>query len=188
MINFNDDNFKKRQFVSTLTRDNEKTWFRLMKMYLDKKKFWKNVTQSQLSILYDATFFDEKLNVQTQFILVQCIDIENKKHTMMNITTKNIWVFLWKKYKKKLKTIDRQYVENWIIYKKSSNKSIEQTWVEINILTRKIQKTQLNFEMLIFTSNRIQFFFKTFSNEYFVIRDIIDVQNENNYEIILQKL
>ena len=42
--------------------------------------------------------------------------------------------------------------------------------------------------MLIFTSNRIQFFLKTFSNEYFVIRDIIDVQDENNYEIILQKL
>ena len=42
--------------------------------------------------------------------------------------------------------------------------------------------------MLIFTSNRIQFFLKTFSNEYFIIRDIIDVQNENNYEIIFQKL
>ena len=61
-----------------------------MKMYFDEKRFWKNVTQFQLSILYDAIFFDEKLNAQAQFIFVQCIDIENKKHTMMNITTKNI--------------------------------------------------------------------------------------------------
>ena len=34
-------------------------------------------------------------------------------------------MFFWKKYKKKFKTIDRQYVENWVIYKKSLNKSIE---------------------------------------------------------------
>ena len=170
---FIDDGFGRRKSVLILTRKIQKVWFRFMKIWLLGDDLWTDVTKLTLTLM--SANIDIPKNVKTQYHLVTCIDVENKKRTIDFITTKNIWVSFWKKYKNKLKIIDRQYIENWAVYKKFLKKSIEKTWTEINTLTRRIKKIQSNYEILINESFRIQFFLKSFFEKYFVVRDTFDV-------------
>ena len=78
-------------------------------------------------------------------------------------------------------------MKNWALYKKSSNKFIDQIWNDINTLIRKIKNTQSKYASLISTSSRIQSLLKFFFDEYFVIRDTFDTQDEQNHEMIIQK-
>ena len=93
-----------------------------------------------------------------------------------------------KKYKKKLKTTGRQYIEDWATYKKSPEKSIDETWTEISTLARRIKETQPGYENLATESARIQSLLKCLPDEYSVIRDTLDVQDETNHEVVIQKL
>ena len=183
---FIDDDFGRRKSMFILTRKNQKMWFRFMKIWLIDDGFWTNVTK--LTFAFMISNFDVTKDVKAQYHFVICIDVENKKRTTNLITIKDIWTSLWKKYKNKLKIIDRQYIENWAVYKKFSEKSIEKTWIEISTLTRKIKKIHSNYEILISESFRIQFFLKSFFEKYFVVRDTLDVQGEENYEIVIRKL
>ena len=178
-----DDEFERRKFVLILTRQNYEVWFRLMKIFLKEKDFWK-VTKT----LFTSAEFNTQLNVKTQYHFICCIDIDDKKLIADLSTIKDVYLILWKKYNKKLKITDRQYVENWITYKKSSNKFIEKTWIEIDTMIRKIKKNYSDFEIIATMSFKIQFILKCLSNEYMIIRDTLDAQNEQNHEMIIQKL
>ena len=144
---FIDDDFDRRKSMFIFTRKNQKMWFRFMKIWLIDDDFWTNVMK--LILVFITSNFDVTKDVKTQYHFVICIDVENKKRTTNLITIKNIWTSFWKKYKNKLKIIDRQYIENWAVYKKFSKKSIEKTWIEISTLTRKIKKIHSNYEILI---------------------------------------
>lgn len=84
------------------------------------------------------------------------IGAEDRERTADLTTTKDIWVSLWKKYKNKLKTTDPQYIEDWATYKKSPEKSIEETLTDISTLAREIKVTQPSYESLTTESARIQ--------------------------------
>ena len=183
-----DDGFEKRKPVPTLTRQNEETWFRLMRIYLIGKELWTDTTEPTLGLLHPQHRLDLVKDAKAQFILIQCIGTEDKERTADETTAKDIWVSLWKKYKKKLKTTGRQYIEDWATYKKSPDKSIDETWTEISSLARKIKETQPGYEVLATVSARIQSLLKSLPDEYSVIRDTIDTQGETDHEVIIQKL
>ena len=55
-------------------------------------------------------------------------------------------------------------------------------------MTRKIKENYSNFEVIATMSFKIQSLLKCLSKKYVVIRDTLDAQNEQNHEMIIQKL
>ena len=66
-----------------------------------------------------------KYNAKIQYMLINCIDDDNAKIIVDETKFKNIYKKLFKKYKKTIKIIDRQYLIDLINYKKFSNINIE---------------------------------------------------------------
>lgn len=73
-------------------------------------------------------------------------------------------------------------------YKKSPDKTIEETWTELSKLARKIAHTQSDMKGLSTPERRLQTLLQSLPAEYDVIRDAIDAQDNPDHERAIQKL
>ena len=123
-----------------------------------------------------------KLNVKARYQIDNCIDDDDEKMIVEEAKFKKIWNKLFKKYRKNLKTIDRQYFIDFINYKKFSNLNIQVTYIEIIKMSRKITKFQLDMKIVALFTRRFQTLLKFFSKKYDTIRDDIDAQIDFDLE------
>lgn len=187
----------KRRFVFVLTCENHKIWFRQMQRWLIVEELWEIVNLNNLSFsvntsvsttsdssdIFTVSDFDNtRLNAKTQYWISICINEDDQEHTANLSTFKRIWESLQNKYKEKLQTTERQYLTDFMNYKKSSNKIIEKTWTKLSKLTRKIAHTQSNMKDLFTLERRLQTLLQSLLIEYDVIRDVIDAQNNSDHE------
>ncbi len=96
---------------------------------------------------------------------------------MNKISTKNVWNVLKFKYKKKLQMIERQYLMKFIEYRMSENVFIEEAWIHLSKLDRKIAATQSDIIRLFKSEWWFQMLLQALSVKYIVIYDVIDTQN-----------
>ena len=92
------------------------------------------------------------------------------------------------KYKKKFQTIERQYLQKFMTYKKSSDMIIETIYIDIIKKNRKIASMQSNMTNLVKSERRFQILLQFLFFEYDVIRDAIDAQDNSNVDRFIQKL
>ncbi len=90
------------------------------------------------------------------------------------MSAKEVWDALSSKYKEKLQITERQYLINFINYKMLTNIFIEKTWTHLVKLARKIVATQKDISNLFKSERRFQALLQSLSDEYTVIRDVID--------------
>ena len=169
--------FESKRVVSILTRENHERWFKLLKNWFVDQKLWCVVDLENVSFKNFAkdVFFSKsydvdllflkkkkkqinliiKANAKAKYQIVLCINDNDEKLIFENKKAKVKWIKLVKKYKKKLKTYDRQYLENLINYKKFANVNIESIWIEIIKLSRKIVEMKL--DMKIFKTQKRRF-------------------------------
>ena len=216
LFDMNDFEFKffARRICDTLTRQNNEKWFKLMKQWLIDEKFWSvvdwefiskfdqtisiineiNVTSNnneyiwKVDLDFDHHVAKKKLDAKAQYQLIACIDDDDQKLMTKLKTVKKIWKTLINKYKKKFQTIERQYLQKLMIYKKFSNIIIETIYIDIIKKSRKIASMQSNITNLIKSKRRFQSFLQFLTFEYDVIRDAIDAQNNSNVDKFIQKL
>ncbi len=197
-MNF-DDFFVKRRPVLILTRENCDQWFSLMKRWLIEKDLWfviedksdSDTLDSVISIISEIQSLDfesQKIDVKAHYWLIICIIIDDQEHIADKTSAKEIWNALSYKYKEKLQITERQYLMNFIDYRMSTNIFIEKTWTHLVKLAQKIVATQKDMSDLFKSERRFQALLQSLSDEYTVIRDIIDAQNKSDVEKKLQKL
>ena len=204
----NDFEFKffARRVCDTLTRQNSEKSFKLMKQWLIDEEVWAivdskfiskittKITTDSLNFTWSIDLdFDEKdtkskFDARAQYQLIACIDDDDQELMTKLKTFKKIWKTLINKYKKKLQTIERQYLQKLMNYKKSSNMIIETIYIDIIKKNRKIANLQSNMTNLVNSKRRFQTFLQFLSFEYDVIRDAIDAQNNSNVDKFIQKL
>ena len=166
LFDMNDFEFKffARRICDTLTRQNSEKWFKLMKQWLINEKLWLivdsefiskfdqtisiinevNVTSSNNEYIWDVDLdFDhhvarKKFDARAQYQLIACIDDDDQKLMTKLKIARKIWKTLINKYKKKFQTIERQYLQKFMTYKKSSNMIIETIYIDIIKKSRKV--------------------------------------------------
>ena len=216
LFDMNDFEFKffARRVCDTLTRQNSEKWFKLMKQWLIDEELWLvvdsefiskldqttsvinevNVTSSNNEYIWDVDFdFDhhvarKKLDARAQYQLIACIDDDDQELMTKLKTAKKIWKTLINKYKKKLQTIERQYLQELMTYKKSSDMIIETIYIDIIKKSRKVASMQSNITSLAKSERRLQTLLQSLSFEYDVIRDAIDAQDNSDVDRFIQKL
>ena len=129
-----------------------------------------------------------KMNVRTQYQLINCINENDEKLMTEKTKFRDIWMKLQHKYKTKLQIVKRQYLTELITYKKSFDIDIESTYTNIIKKSRKIAKLQLDMKIMITFARRLQTLLQFLLNEYVIIRDVIDAQIDFDVEIFIQKL
>ena len=160
----------------------------------------------RMKVLKSTMTKDRRMNTNE----IKTSDWSIKRSVSRSITTKNIcainlylllyvtsiillimqWQSLtsFNKYKKKLQTIERQYLQEFMNYKKSSYMTIETIYIDIIKKSRKVASLQSNMTNLINSKRRFQTFLQFLFFEYDVIRDAINAQNNSNVDRFIQKL
>ena len=194
-MNF-DNSFAKRWSVSLLTCKNCNQWFTLMKRWLIDKDLWfvigfinvSSANTSNSASSFSAGFENQKANSKTLYWLIICTSADDQEHTADHSSVKKVWNALQFKYKKKLQTTGRQYLAEFISYKMLVNTFINEAWTHLSKLDRKIAVTQSDINSLSKSEWCFQVLLQALSEEYTIICDVIDVQDNFNIEWDLQKL
>ena len=131
--------FSAKRAVDTLTRQNYELWFKLLKQWFIDEELWEVIDSDNAP---DATFMIEsaapfaafsydkiltdtleyqngtKLNIRAQYQLLLCISTNDMKYVTKKTRVRDIWIKLLIKYKKKLKTVERQILIDLLNYQK----------------------------------------------------------------------
>ena len=188
-MNF-DDSFAKRRPVPLLTRENCDQWFTLMKRWLIGKDLWFVIGSTNASSAntpnsassFSAGFGNQKADSKALYWLTICTSADDQEHTADHSSAKEVWDALQSKYKEKLQTTGRQYLAEFIGYKMPVNTSIDEAWTHLSKLGRKIAATQPDMNGLSKPERRFQVLLQALPEEYTVIRDAIDAQDDPNIE------
>ena len=172
-----------------------------MKQWFIVEKIWRNINFEKTKLIinnisisffstdnFDFTFILTKQNAKTQYWIFICIEKNDEKYVTNLKTVREINKKLQKKCKKKLQIISRQYMINLINYKKFVNKTIDEIWTKIFKLTRKMCAIRSKFKILTTSKKRFVALLRAFSEEYVNVRNYIDVQNDLDFDIAIQKL
>jgi len=159
-----------------------------MQKWLTKENLWficeitsVNIFTSEFSIsLSNFDFKSQKTDTKILYWLIICINADNQKYLMNKISTKNVWNVLKFKYKKKLQMMKKQYLMKFVEYKMSENVFIDEIWIYLSKLSRKIVATQFDMIDLFKSKWRFQTLLQTLLNEYIVIHDVINTQNSSD--------
>ncbi len=117
---------------------------------------------------------NQKIDAKAHYWLTICIIIDDQEYIADKMSAKEVWDALSSKYKEKLQTTERQYLADFIGYKMSADTSIEKAWTHLAKLARKIVATQKDISGLFKPERRFQALLQSLSDEYTVIRDVID--------------
>ena len=195
-----------RRACDTLTRQNSEKWFKLMKQWLIGEGVWAvvdpefipKITTGITTGSLDSTWgiglgFGEKdtgpkLDARAQYQLIACIDDDDQELVAELETSREIWKALVNKYKEKLQTTGRQYLQELMNYKKSPDMTIEATYTDITKKSRKVASLQPDMAGLANPKRRFQTLLQSLPSEYDVIRDAIDAQDNPDVDRSIQKL
>ena len=131
---------------------------------------------------FPAGFGNQKADSKALYWLTICTSADDQEHTVDHSSAKEVWDALQSKYKEKLQTTGRQYLAEFIGYKMPVNTSINEAWTHLSKLGRKIAATQPDMNSLSKPERRFQALLQALPEEYTVIRDAIDAQDDPNIE------
>ncbi|KAL8643087.1 MAG: hypothetical protein Q9228_000267 [Teloschistes exilis] len=133
-------------------------------------------------------FGNRKPNAKARHYIMMYIDEDDQDIVMFEEDAKNIWNKLKDKYKERLQTTNRQFVQDYMTNTKPVDKTIREAWLEIIKLARKVHNYQPELEKLVTKEYRFQILLRSLPGEYIVIRDTLDAQVNLHTDIALQKL
>ena len=81
-------------------------------------------------------------------------------------TAREIWAILQKKYKAKLLSARRHYLEEYVTYKMDSSTTIERAWEELSKLGRKVVEQDPSLKTLNSTNQRLARLLSALPAEY----------------------
>jgi len=181
IMNFNNF-FTKWNLISILTHKNCNQWFTLMQKWLTKENLWfvceiisVNTLTNEFSFFFsNLDFKSQKINTKILYWLIIYISVDDQEYLINKISTKNVWNVLKFKYKKKLQMMRKQYLMKFVEYKMSENMFINEIWIYLSKLNKKIAATQFNMIDLFKLKWRFQTLLQALLNKYIVICNIID--------------
>ena len=131
-MNF-DDSFAKRRPVPVLTRENSDQWFTLMERWLMGEDLYYVVNthvpttpaSNITSPLGSIGVGNQRENAKTLYWLTICISADDQEYISDKTDAKSAWDALKSKYKEKLQTTGRQYLQEFIGYKMAPGTSVD---------------------------------------------------------------
>lgn len=147
-------------------------------------------TSTSSSILFGkgVGFGGAKSDGKVQYEITKCLDKDDQELVAEAKMVREIWILLTDKYKEKLQTAGREYLKELTNYNKSPEVSIRSIYTDITKKSRKIAELQPNLKALVTSRRRFQTLLQSLPQEYDVIRDVIDAQDDLDIEKYIQKL
>ncbi len=189
-----------RKSIGVLSRTTKDQWFRRMQNHLISEDLWEVVQNASSVTLSTPTSEigsipviniepkDVKANAKVTLHIQFCLDDMDEEDVAGMATAYEIWRFLVHKYKEKLQTTGRQYLADYMGYKKPADQSIQEAWTHLKKLGRKISDTQPDMKGLCRNDRLVQTLLASLPTEYMTTRDTLDAQGYLDVDIVLQRL
>lgn len=87
-----------------------------MKLYLIGEDLWQYVERA-------TGFGEEKHNAKVMYIISKCLGDDDQEDILDKNTAKDLWDAIYNKYEEKLPSMDKQYLQDFIGYKKPTDSS-----------------------------------------------------------------
>ncbi|OBW64777.1 MAG: Nucleotide-diphospho-sugar transferase [Aureobasidium pullulans] len=170
--------------VATLTRENQELWFQNMKRWLYSKDCWKAIETPESK--HEAAF--TKIDNTALYWINKCISEDDQMRYVDTANSKTLWDQLQARYKKTLPVQRRLLVESFHSFQKDQNQTIQDAWLYLQQLGRKIASSDPTNANLGKPEARIQKLLASLPEEYDTTVNAIDVQSHLDPEDILTLL
>jgi len=170
--------------VVTLTRENQELWFQNMKRWLYSKDCWKAIETPESK--HEAAF--TKIDNTALYWINKCISEDDQMRYVDTANSKTLWDQLQARYKKTLPVQRRLLVESFHSFQKDQNQTIQDAWLYLQQLGRKIASSDPTNANLGKPEARIQKLLASLPEEYDTTVNAIDVQSHLDPEDILALL
>ena len=199
-----------KRAVDTLTRQNHELWFKLLKQWFIGEGLWEvidpdnapdatsmiesaapSAASSYGKILTNTLGYQNgaKLDARAQYQLLLYISTDDMEYVAEETRVRGIWMKLLTKYKKKLKTVERQTLTDLLNYQKNPALDIQATYTEITKMSRKVAEFQPDLSVFTSANQRFQILLKCLpKKDYGAIRDAFDAQADPDIETFMMKL
>ncbi|KAF9699356.1 hypothetical protein EKO04_002366 [Ascochyta lentis] len=198
--------------VAVLSKENSDAWFKQMRDWLEGEGlFWVIETatpdSSAETILQGSTPDAEKasledpppgvtsslptfrrLDAKTRYTIRLSLNEFDLERVEEAKTAREIWLSLQKKYKAKLPSAGRQYLEEYVTYKMDSSTTIERAWEELSKLGRKVVEQDPSLKALNSTNQRLARLPSALPAEYSSYRATLDARRDVDTEEALEIL